>query len=533
MQSLVTCNMLCSSIQLWPKPTGSVSLSTVAVPCRSDLFQLKVLQAPSTAVYGYLRDSFTLFKDDLRRMEPTVRGYEDWRSIVIRLVINGSADPRMRVDTDESYRLSLKPLAGAGNYLSVDIAARSFCGARHALETLVQMIWLDPYAGSLFILEAAMIEDKPRFSYRGLLLDTARNFFPVTEILRLVDGMGMNKFNTLHWHMTDSKSFPMRFAVMPQLSDFGSYGPGAVYTPDDVRAVVRHARLRGIRVLIEIDAPAHVGYAWSFGPSENLGDLAFCYDEENWAAMCNEPPCGQLNPENEEVYAILEQLYSDIIQITGVNDIFHIGGDDISESCWSRHLVNRSTTSEVWAHYMNQVLYRLKLVNQNILPNLTIMWVSHLSERIKTDLKEYYPNIGLQIRGGGWSSGGVEGVRSIYSREDAWDLNDGLGDWYENARPSYNSWQEMYEHRPWGKGSQYAVGGEATIWSTRLGPELEARVWPRAAAVAERLWADRPEGATRPVHARLDVQRARMMARGVQATPVWSMWCTHHPYTCI
>ncbi|KAJ8718029.1 hypothetical protein PYW07_005959 [Mythimna separata] len=407
LQSLETCNMLCSSMQIWPQPTGVVSLSTTAVPLRADMVQLRKVQAPSGKVHELLQDAFSLFREDLRLIENEVRGYEEWRSLSLRIVVNGSGDPRMRLDTDESYSLSLRPAAETdlAGVLIADINARSFCGARHAMETLSQLVWLDPYMGTLLILEAARIDDAPRFRYRGLLVDTAHNYFPISELMMNIDAMAASKLNTFHWHISDSQAFPLHTNSDPELANYGAHTPGDIYTPEDVRAVVRRARMRGIRVLIEIDAPAHVGHAWSWGPVRNVA----------------------------------------------------------------------------------------------------------------------------------WAQSYVSGIRTIMSNEDAWDLNTGSGAWYEeNSGAPYNSWQRVYEHRPWVKHAAGIVeGGEATVWSALLSEGgLIARAWPRAAALAERLWTDRPEGATRPVHARLDAHRSRLIARGIRPTPMWSMWCTHNTLTC-
>lgn len=529
--------MLCSSMQIWPQPTGTVSLSTTAVPLRADMVQLQILQAPSVKVHKLLQDAFSLFREDLRLMENELVEFEEWRSVSLRIVVNDNGDPRMRMDTDESYSLSLRPAddtAGAGVVLA-DIAASSFCGARHAMETLLQLIWLDPYMRTLLILEAAKIVDAPKFRYRGLLVDTAHNYFPIAELMMNIDAMAASKLNTFHWHISDSQAFPLHTSSDPELANYGAHTPGDVYTPEDVRAVVRRARLRGIRVLIEIDAPAHVGHAWSWGPAAQQGELAFCLDVDNWTQYCSEPPCGQLNPFNTHVYDVLERLFVVILRLTEVEDIVHLGGNDISMRCWKEQFNNtKNDTMSLWLHFTRTLLSRLKK-RTGKLPNLIVFWMSHLGERFKADLRDYIHHIGIQVRNVAWAKNYVSGIRTIMSHEDAWDFNTGSGAWYEeNSGAPYNSWQRVYEHRPWVKHASGIVeGGEATVWSSMLSEGgLMARVWPRAAALAERLWTDRPEGATRPVHARIDIHRSRLIARGMQSSPIWSMWCTQNTLTC-
>ncbi|XP_049876897.1 probable beta-hexosaminidase fdl [Pectinophora gossypiella] len=536
LQSLLMCNMLCASMQLWPQPTGAVSLSTTAVPVRADLFQLQIVSVPSKAVHEHLQEAFHLLRQDLHHLERNAVAFAEWRAVAVHVTVNGSGDPRMRLNTDESYQLVMYPKFAQGGPLIVKITAKSYCGARHALETLHQLVWLDPYIGTLFMLEAANVEDAPRFGYRGLLLDTARNYFPMSELFRTIDAMAATKLNTFHWHISDSQAFPLKLSSVPQLAVYGAFGTGAMYTTEDVRKLVHRARIRGIRVLIEVDTPAHVGCAWNWGPSLGFGELVKCAETDAWQDICREPPCGQLNPRNVHVFNILEAIYAEIIHLTGVDDLFHMGGDDVFPSCWAKHFPTFNP-AQLLIDFTLGALERLEIANGK-LPNLTLFWSPWLNENIKTDLKEYSGHLGLQTRNSelvASYSKFLSGIRTVISHSDPWNLNSGMGDWFEENMAPYNSWQKIYEHRPWARGSSKSdvVGGEVTVWSSTLSAGgLDARLWPRAAAFAERLWSDRPEGATRPVHVRLDVHRGRLVARGIRAAPIWSMWCSHHTYTC-
>ena len=88
--------------------------------------------------------------------------------------------------------------------------------------------------------------------------------------------MAANKLNTLHWHITDSHSFPLYLNTLPNMMYYGAYSSRQVYFLDDVRDVIHYARVRGIRVLPEFDAPAHVGNGWQWGEMQGLGKLAVC-----------------------------------------------------------------------------------------------------------------------------------------------------------------------------------------------------------------------------------------------------------------
>ena len=78
------------------------------------------------------------------------------------------------------------------------------------------------------------------YPYRGLLLDTSRNFFSVNSILNLITAMSYNKMNTLHWHITDTQSFPIEIPSVPDLHKYGAYSPERIYTQEDVRKIVNY-----------------------------------------------------------------------------------------------------------------------------------------------------------------------------------------------------------------------------------------------------------------------------------------------------
>lgn len=107
------------------------------------------------------------------------------------------------------------------------------------------------------ILSNVFIEDRPVYAYRGLLLDTSRNFIPLSQLLKTLDGMAMTKLNYFHWHITDAQSFPLEIPEVPYLSEYGSYSKEKVYKESDVRHIVKYAQQRGIKVVFELDSPAH------------------------------------------------------------------------------------------------------------------------------------------------------------------------------------------------------------------------------------------------------------------------------------
>lgn len=119
----------------------------------------------------------------------------------------------------------------------------------------------------------------------------------------------------------------------------------------DVRHIIKYARHRGVRVIIEIDAPSHAGNGWQWGPTYNLGNLSVCVNQQPWRSFCIQPPCGQLNPVNLNVYEVLRSIYTDLLTSLPADETIHMGGDEVHFGCWN-------ATSEIVDYLYNNGLGR-------------------------------------------------------------------------------------------------------------------------------------------------------------------------------
>lgn len=214
--------------------------------------------------------------------------------------------------------------------MTVRIGGVTIFGIRHGLETLAQLMTSDVCDVGLVLVKSARIEDRPKYRHRGLLLDTSRNFFPSLAIKRTLDGMSASKMNVFHWHITDSHSFPLEIPTMPQFTIYGAYGLNYTYSPNVIHEIIQYAKLRGIRVIIEIDTPSHAGNGWNWGPRFGLGNLAVCVNVQPWRSYCIQPPCGQLNPVNIFVFGVLRDVYRHIQTLLPSDETIHMGGDEVS-----------------------------------------------------------------------------------------------------------------------------------------------------------------------------------------------------------
>lgn len=557
--------MLCGSTQLWPQPTGPVQLGSHFVTFY--LHQLRFETSAREEDRELLQEAYTIFKSNIQALvddeEVDIRRASDINEFVIKVLVTTFNQKSIHLNTDESYNLTLRPLDSS---LVATIRAKTYFGARHGLETLSQLIWKEETRDgtALKILKGAAIQDSPKFPYRGLMIDTARHFFSLSALKRVLIGMSASKLNVFHWHISDSQSFPFDSPRVPQMAKYGAHSPEMVYAADDVKEIVEFAKVRGIRVLIEIDTPAHAGNGWDWGVKHGLGELAVCVNQQPWNMYCGEPPCGQLNPENPNVYKVLENLYKDVLELSKETEMFHLGGDEVNLHCWDQQQpqpqdenkftmpLNYTDLHDTWGEFTLKAIKHLEKANGAKPISSIIVWSSDLTKKPYIDKYLDKNKIIVQIWGGSsWPESQdllSDGYRVIMSHVDAWYLDCGFGKWRETggaACDPYRTWQQMYTHRPWHNmellpsKKSLILGGEACLWSEQVDEmSLDTRLWPRVAAFAERLWSDPALDADyssihEDVYTRLNTHRDRLVARGLKSEALWPKWCVQNPGMCL
>lgn len=314
----------------------------------------------------------------------------------------------------------------------------------------------------------ANISDKPQFKHRGLLIDTSRNFLPLNTIKSVIIGMSTSKLNVLHWHATDSQSFPMQFPRVPMMQSSGS---SEVYTPVNVRNIIKFAKYRGIRVIIEIDGPSHSSSGWEWGPNASLGNLSVCINTQPWRKFCIQPPCGQLNPLNQNVYDVYNKIYQDLLDVIASEETIHMGGDEVFIPCWNstkeitdimrnRGLdLGESSFLRIWSEFhLKNVDTWFNLKNKN---DAVILWSSHLTD--PEVIEEYLPKEKFVIQT--WVEANKPlnkgllnlGYKIIISTKNAWYLDHGF--W---GRTQYYNWKTVYDNQI--LKSDLVLGGEVCMW---------------------------------------------------------------------
>jgi hexosaminidase len=391
---------------------------------------------------------------------------------------------------DESYTLDV---TSEGALLKAPARA----GALHGLETFGQLVTLGKDG---FEVPAVHIEDNPRFPWRGLMLDSARHWMPLEVVKRNLDAMAAVKLNVFHWHLSEDQGFRVESKRFPKLQQEGS--DGLFYTQDEIRGVVIYARDRGIRVVPEFDIPGHTT-AWLVGYPE-LGTNPGPYEiGRHWGIYEN-----ALDPSREETYAFLDAFFEEMTALFP-DPYFHIGGDEVEATQW-----NASGRVQAWAKqnnlkdahaiqaYFNQRVQKLLTKRGKIL----IGW----DEVLHPDLPK---DIVVQSWRGQKSlaEAAVKGYRGILS----W------GYYVDHLSPAafhYAVDPMSGDADKLGPEEKARIlGGELCMWSEYTTSEMvDSRIWPRAAAIAERFWSPASTVDVDSMYARMEAVSRGLEWTGVQ-----------------
>ncbi|KAK5143967.1 hypothetical protein LTR04_001720, partial [Oleoguttula sp. CCFEE 6159] len=227
---------------------------------------------------------------------------------------------------DESYTLSVTK-DGA-----VTITAASSIGISYGLNTFTQLFYKHSKGGVYTPLAPVQISDAPKFPHRGMNMDVARSWYPVPDVLRMIDALAYNKMNRFHLHATDSQSWPLVIPALPDLAAKGAYRSDLVYSPADLKKIQTYGALRGVEVIVEIDMPGHTSSIWFSHP-----ELIAAFNvQPNWGTYAAEPPSGTLKLNSSAVYDFLNTLLNDLLpRVSPYSSYFHTGGDEVNLNAYN------------------------------------------------------------------------------------------------------------------------------------------------------------------------------------------------------
>lgn len=421
----------------------------------------------------------------------------------------GSDDDTLGSATDESYSL-VAPNDGAGA-----LRAPSMFGMLRGLETLAQLLDAPGAAGAApgarqISFAPIAVQDAPRFGYRGLLIDSARHFLPVETVLGVVDALALSKMNLLHWHLVDAQAFPCGSAALPELAAKGAYDPSAIYSPQDLAAVVAYAKSRGVRILPEFDVPGHG--SWGAAHPEVMA----CPDV--------------LDPTIDATYDLLGRFFTEMASIF-VDDWFFLGGDEVKYKCFEN---NTAVAAWLVAHNMSASAlqgYFLEQLQLRVLPALNKTVGVWESDGLQIALGSLPPDAFVNVyQNLNTTNKTVSSNRTtvVSLANDFWYLDKQGGGSYHQL-----DWWDVYDVEPtlpWWTPAQLAFlrGGETAMWGEGINKDnFGAFVWRATAAVAERLWSpfSNATASHSAAQARFAEHVCRLSMLGVPTGPLAPSWC--------
>jgi len=445
-----------------------------------------------------------------------VRG-EQVQHLVIEVASTELAGP----ETDESYGLNV----GAPN---TTLRARTAVGALRGLETLAQL------AAGPRTWSSARVRDAPRFRHRGALLDTSRHFLSVATLKSFLDAMAMTKLNVLHWHLTDAQGYSLGDAVSKKYNlDRGALFSGATYSEADLAAVVAHAKGLGIRVIPELDGPAHV-QSWARSPNLTEDVIPCGYDSVF-------EPVG-----DKHIPHVLDELVGKLATIFP-DERIHFGADEVNAkafACMRNSTRVRTWVREEMGHRAEKDLVGIQDLRDAVASYVgMVAAIGHKHGKKPIFWEEAFTDYGrdgdppvqllhagdamVQVWHGTARDSMPDHVRDVVAA--------GLGaikssDWYLNWGTD-TDWQYNYRIDP-ERGvahRQRALlwGGEAALWGENISEaNLFSRAFPRLSAVAERLWSPGSVVNLAAAAPRLQALQCQMAARGYNVTHLQGGGCS-------
>lgn len=412
------------------------------------------------------------------------------------------------IKNKEGYRLEI-------NKNGITIYAAQYAGFYYGFQTLKQLL---PVQGTTNLsVQHCIVEDEPRFKWRGLMLDVSRHFFTVDEVKAYIDKMSEYKFNTFHWHLTDDEGWRIEIKSLPKLTEVGAWrgerhgrfgdkraAPtadepktyGGFYTQEQIKDVVQYAQERNITIVPEIDVPGHsmallaaypelstkkeivqvsVGHKFA----EWFGDGSFKMNTEN-----------MLDPTNEKVYKTLDKIYGEITQLFP-GEYIHMGGDECYKGYWEE------------SEHVKAFMKKHKMNNMHDLQAYFVDRVQKIIQSKKKkmigwdEITEGHLNKDAAVMSWQGMKGGIkaakQGNKVVMSPTTYVYLDYTQGDKsVENSIYADLSLEKTYlfEPVPDSIDPNLILGGQANLW-TEVVPTLQFAyymTYPRALSVAETLW---------------------------------------------
>ena len=439
-------------------------------------------------------------------------------AIVFRLDLNADAA------NDAGYRIAI----GDGE---IEVTARTARGLFYGGVTVWQLLTPDGTRDAPARVAGGTIADRPRFAWRGLMLDSARHFQSVADIKKLIDWMSLNKLNVLHWHLSDDQGWRIEIPNYPELTKIGACrkavgsdaaltgGPDkpycGFYTDEEVRDLVHYAAERFVEVVPEIDIPGHsqaaiASYPW-LGVSGKRPEVSADWGINTWL----------LKPDARSVKFVEDVM--DHVMALFPSKYIHIGGDEAAKDQWE-------ASPEVRAH-----MKKLGLADMEQLQGwFTTQVANYLRRHGRTAVgwdEILHGKVPASAVVMSWNapSGAVEALQqghdvvmssspTLYLDHYQSDLND-----EPPGRPDVESLKDVYDYNPVPKGatteqSKHILGVQANLWAEYMPTfaRVQHAIFPRIAALSEIAWSPASAHDWHGFLERMPAELARYRALGIE-----------------
>lgn len=398
---------------------------------------------------------------------------------------------------------------------SVLLRARTPTGLFHGVQTLRQL--LPPAVESRtrqagpWKLPGGRVVDHPRFSYRGAMLDVARHFFGVDDVLRYLDHLVLYKINYLHLHLSDDQGWRIAIDSWPRLASHGGStqvggGAGGYYTKEQYRTIVEYARRRFVTVVPEIELPGHTNAALAAYPQlacDGKDRELYTGIAVGFSAVC---------PAKAVTYDFVDDVLGEVAALTP-GPYLHIGGDEVE-----------TLSTADYAAFIERVQAIVAGKGKTTMAWHQAAVAGHCTGRV---LQYWAPG----ADNGGGAHDGAEAVADAVARGAGLVLSPAdrtyLDMKYTSSTRLGQSWAGLVDVRTaydWDPGALLAgvdpaavLGIEAPLWTETLGSlnDLEFMAFPRLAAIAELGWSPRSTHDWGAFQERLAAQRARWAVMGI------------------
>jgi len=437
------------------------------------------------------------------------------------------------------------------NEKGIQLKANANAGLFFGWQTVMQLLPSVVYANSLqananWTLPYVSIIDKPRFGWRGMMLDVSRHFFSKADVLTFIDDMARYKYNRFHWHLTDDQGWRIEIKSLPKLTSVGAWRAerkgkwmnittpaidepktyGGFYTQEDIKEVVAYAKARFIEVIPEVDVPGHsmaMNTAYPFLSTTpnypfqvNAGDEFMDWEGVNGHVAAKID--NSLDPSNEKVYEYLDKIFGEIAPLFPFEYI-HTGGDENPKNNWEKSPNVQALMKKEGLKDMNEVqsyfVRRLqKIINSK--GKKMMGWDEILEGGLSGDAAV------MSWRG---IKGGIEaakqGHKVVMSPNDYnyIDFYQGEltaeGKVYRGLRMKKTY---SFEPVPEGIDPNLILGNQANQWSEQIFDMRYAQymTWPRGMAVAETGWSPKEKKNWNSFSKKVENQFEKLDAAGVR-----------------